>query len=103
MIEYKYPSEYFEDNGLTYILGSIANGEYKASDDYIEYYKDGKYHREGGPAIISPSIKEWFQNGEPYRENNLPHVERDTGIVSWVFNNKDYYNFNEYLLAKMML
>src|SRR3972149_6313730 len=60
----------------------------KKLDDCIEYYKDGKLHRDNDlPAIefISGS-KFWYQNGELHRDNDLPAIEWNDGSKSWYQN-----------------
>ena len=42
-------------------------------DDVITCFKDGKYHRLDGPAVIYPDgTEEWCQNGDLHRDNDLP-------------------------------
>jgi len=63
-IEYKVVEEHYDD-------GSI---------DYQEWRKDGKRHREGGPAILSyyqgGSIyhQEWYKDGKRHREAGPAHI-----------------------------
>jgi len=39
------------------------------------YYKNGKYHRDGGPAVILHSGGQiWMKEGWMHREDNLPAV-----------------------------
>ena len=75
--------------------------------DVTNYFKNGKLHREDGPAVIHNGTKEWYQNGEKHRvdgpaiitngekwwyQNNLLHrtdgpaIEYDDGTKVWYQN-----------------
>lgn len=41
-----------------------------------EWYKNGKLHREDGPAIVEDWRKEWYIDGKLHRENDLPALLR---------------------------
>jgi hypothetical protein len=48
-----------------------------------EWYKEGKLHREGGPAIECPHIgKWWYRKGQLYREDG-PAIEYPDGRKEW--------------------
>ena len=48
-----------------------------------EWHKEGKTHREGGPAIIMPNgTKAWCKDGNLHRENK-PAVEYSDGAKCW--------------------
>jgi hypothetical protein len=50
------------------------------------WYKDGKLHREDGPAVIFPSgTQDWYLNGERHREDG-PAVIRKNGTQEWWLN-----------------
>jgi len=50
------------------------------------WYKDGKLHREDGPAIeYSNGSKHWHQNGKRHREDG-PAVEYVDGGRHWYLN-----------------
>lgn len=55
------------------------------------YYKDGQYHREGGPTIITlntetlKKTEEWYVNGQRHREDG-PAVITDRGEKYWYLN-----------------
>ena len=61
---------------------------YRGSRVIREYYFDqeGKYHREGGPAIERANgTKEWFLNGKHHREDG-PAIELSNGHKEWYLN-----------------
>ena len=54
----------------------------------LYYNKDGKPHREDGPAIIdADGRKEWYQNGEYHREDGPAYLDAD-GYKAWYINGK---------------
>jgi len=54
-----------------------------------EWYLNGKYHREDGPAIEHPNgKKEWLLNGMYHREDG-PAVEHPNGTKCWFLNGKE--------------
>ena len=56
----------------------------------IHYIKNGKHHREDGPAIIYPSgHKQWQLNGVSHREVG-PAVESVTGYKEWWYKGLCY-------------
>jgi hypothetical protein len=62
--------KYYDDLECTI----LAEGNYQEYDDFF-WYKNGKFHREDGPACVySNGEKEWCINGEDVfnsQENNL--------------------------------
>jgi len=51
-----------------------------------EWYLNGKYHREDGPAIEwANGAKSWYLNGELHREDG-PAIEHANGDKSWFLN-----------------
>jgi hypothetical protein len=53
------------------------------TDGYKSWYKEGKYHRENGPAIERLNgQKEWFKEGNHHRING-PAIEYSDGSKSW--------------------
>ena len=51
-----------------------------------KWYKDGKLHREDGPAVIIGSIRqEWYRNGELHREDG-PAVIDGNNYQVWYRN-----------------
>jgi hypothetical protein len=53
------------------------------------WYKDGKIHREDGPAYISKSGNQaWYKDGKVHREDGPAYIDSD-GSQYWYINNKD--------------
>ena len=49
----------------------------------VTYYKNGKIHREDGPAVeYRDGTKEWWLNGNLHREDG-PAVEWGNGYKEW--------------------
>ena len=60
------------------------------SDNSIRYYKNGLYHREGGPALEFPNgNKYWYINGLVHREDG-PATEHSNGFKNWRYKNRSY-------------
>jgi len=67
----------------------MKNGKYNGIGNTIFYYKNGKYHREHGPAVIHLSgTKKWFINDELHRE--------DGPAIEWNDGNKEWYYYGVY-------
>jgi len=63
-------------------------GIHKGKYGDIRYYKDGKLHREGGPAIIyNNGDREWYFNGKLHREDG-PAIEYSNRVEKWYFKGK---------------
>ncbi len=63
---------------------NLPDGSYIDSDNDVCYVKNGKIHREDGPAKEWPSgHKEWYINGKRHRE--------DGPAIEWVNGGKDWY------------
>ena len=59
------------------------NGKFVRINNTIEYYQNGKYHRDNGPAIeYANGAKEWWKNGDLHREDG-PAIERANGEKEW--------------------
>jgi hypothetical protein len=59
---YKYwVIQYINEDNLSHRLDGPA---WEFSNGYKEWYKNGKLHREDGPAVELPDIKYYFYNGE---------------------------------------
>ena len=55
-------------------------------DGTKEWYHNGKCHREDGPAIeCAGGTKYWYRNGECHREDG-PAIERSNGTKYWYRN-----------------
>lgn len=58
----------------------------KKSDGTEVWYKNGKYHKEDGPAIETPDgYYAWYYNGSKHREDG-PAVEYKDGTKFWYYN-----------------
>ena len=62
---------------------------WKNEDDKgVIHYKDGKKHREDGPAVeLKDGTRQWFVNGDLHREDG-PAAELDNGTKQWWLNGK---------------
>ena len=56
-------------------------------DGNVKWFKNGKLHREGGPAIESEGTKGWWINGERHREDG-PAIEWASGDKEWYINDE---------------
>ena len=63
---------------------SMLAKEIVGKTDYaVLYYKNGKRHRDDGPAVErADGAKEWYKNGERHRDDG-PAVERANGPKEW--------------------
>jgi hypothetical protein len=67
-----------------------------------EWYLNGKFHREDGPAIeCFNGIKCWYLNGEYHREDG-PAMEYPNGIKWWFLNGKKF-SFEDYIQELRLL
>lgn len=74
----------FETSVLTGVVRSIE------PSGTIVYTKDGKLHREDGPAIeYSDGGKAWYMNGKLHRDNG-PAVEYANGEKSWYYRGQRF-------------
>ena len=61
-----------------------------SSDGTKLWYRDGKRHREDGPAVeFADGTKMWLRNGELHREDG-PAVTFPCGAKEWWLNGKSY-------------
>ena len=75
-----------------------------------EWWVNGKLHREDGPALELNSTKEWWVNGKRHREDG-PAVEWANGTKKWWVNGKQYIekefnernSFKEYTIKELEL
>ena len=87
-ISFGYSVKIFHDRIQWY-----RNGKYHREDgpaiEYSnggkEWFRNGKYHREDGPAIDYNMRKEWWLNGKYHRENG-PAIEYPDGTKEWYLN-----------------
>ncbi|MHA6897984.1 hypothetical protein [Ralstonia pseudosolanacearum] len=64
------------------MLDGLKNGKYE-EDGVIKFYKNGRFHREDGPAIKWESgSEEWYLNGWLHREGK-PAVEHPGAYRAW--------------------
>jgi len=55
-----------------------------------EWYLNGKFHREDGPAVEkSDGYKAWYLNDRLHREDG-PAVEKSNGYKAWYLNGKKH-------------
>src|SRR6185437_15038802 len=67
---------------------SCEDGPVELPNGVRVWYRDGKHHREDGPAIIWPSgTKFWFLDGKQHREDG-PAVEWPDGGRDWYRDGK---------------
>ena len=70
-------------------MNKLRNGKYREHETF-KWYKDGKLHREDGPAVIWDSgHKEWYQNGVLHREDG-PAFEGKNGTQTWYLKGVQY-------------
>jgi len=59
-------------------------------DGTKEWYLNGQYHREDGPAVEWPDgEKQWYLHGNLHREDG-PAIELPSGTKYWCLNGKEY-------------
>src|SRR5271170_341509 len=72
-------------------MGNIMNGsgiEFQYANGIKIWYKNGKRHRIGGPAVeFSDSTKHWYENGLRHRIDG-PAIEFNNGRKMWYENGK---------------
>ena len=76
------------DIGWAQVAGLIQlNGVFKYPDGCVAYYKNGRLHRDDGPAVV------WANGREAYWKNGLLH--RDDGpAVVWADGRVEYWKNN---------
>jgi len=67
-----------------------SNGVYRGKCIEI-WYKNGKLHREDGPAVNGPFLEKWYNNGKLHREDG-PAVVRIWSNEYWLFGKKYEYS-----------
>jgi hypothetical protein len=87
------------DKTCTYLNGKLHSFNDNPSCikwNTITYHKNGKIHRDVGPAYIDNRFgdKYWYKNGKIHRENG-PAVEWCDGTKKWYLNGK-YYTEKEF-------
>jgi len=57
----------------------------------IEWWLNGKYHREDGPAFENKDgYKGWYLNGDRHREDG-PAIENEDGSKEWWLNDEEVH------------
>ena len=75
----------------------MKNGMHENKIGTKRWYKDGKRHREDGPAIIRANgNKSWYLYDTLHREDG-PALIRANGTKQWWVNDKRYDSFDEWL------
>jgi hypothetical protein len=54
------------------------------ADGTIEWYRHGKLHREGGPALITPLQVEWWRQGVLHRDDRPAVIFNNGASEFWV-------------------
>ena len=68
----------------------MPDGHWIDTYDREVWIKDGKYHRDDGPAVIyCDGSKEWFQHGVYHRADGPASIFKD-GTKHWGLNGTDY-------------
>ncbi len=77
------------------VVPTLSDGSYIDSYNNVCYIKNGKLHRENGPAVeCADGTKSWWVNDERHREDG-PAVEFAGGSKEWFVDGKQY-SYNEY-------
>jgi hypothetical protein len=58
------------------------------AQDAKAWYRNGKLHRDDGPAMVGPLGKSWHRNGKRHREEG-PAVEHADGRKEWYRHGKE--------------
>ena len=77
------------ENNITYDIEEQFDGD-------KTWYKNGKRHRENGPACEwSDGTKIWYKNGLHHRDDG-PACEYANGSIDYWYNGKRLENINSY-------
>lgn len=82
----------------------MKNGQYKDVDGTIRYYKNGKLHREDGPAVqYHKGRSVWLINGDIHREDG-PAIEGGSAKPSWFILGKEITeeDFKQWVIKKKL-
>lgn len=81
-----------KDKELKEIIEDVLSGKAKVKFNVIEWYQDGKLHRDNDKqaAIYSNGMKYWIKNGIIHRENDQPAIIYSNGTKEWWLNGKKY-------------
>lgn len=79
-------------------FAGLAEGSYYLGDGrileidakgVITFYRNGRVHRDGGPAYINPGkTVQWRKHGMLHREDGPAHKWDDGKIEFWLFNRR---------------
>ena len=68
-------------------------------DNDIYWFKNGKFHREDGPAVEwTDGSKFWYKNGLLHREDG-PAIEYTDGDKAWRLNGEHFYTEQDWLIT----
>ena len=77
-------------NQCSFCQCDIQDGHHVCRDNTECWYRDGKFHRDDGPAIIHTNgDKLLYRNGKHHREN-FPAVVKTDGTKEWWNNDMRY-------------
>ncbi len=86
-------------------MSELKNGRCEEWGGSFSWYKNGKYHREDGPALEWQygKHKEWYVDGVLHREDG-PAIEQLAGNNEWWIHGVQYTEdeFNAYLDKKKL-
>ncbi|RTK95521.1 MAG: hypothetical protein EKK64_06780 [Neisseriaceae bacterium] len=57
-------------------------------EDALYHYKNGRIHKDNGPAVIFPDKEVWYHYGKIHRDNDLPAVIYKDGSKEWYCKGK---------------
>ena len=78
----------FFTSSLTLDFKILFGCSIKITKESIEWYRNGKLHRDDGPAVERANgDKVWYRNGQLHREDG-PAIEWADGFKEWYRNGK---------------
>ena len=80
-----------DKTGTVFSVKDLGNGreEWSTEGGFLMFLKDGKYHREDGPAIIfEDGTRCWALNGLYHRVGG-PAIETAEGYCDWFLNGRE--------------
>jgi len=92
----------FSVESWSYGLGRKFTGCLKDKDGDVAHIKDGKFHREDGPALLmSSGSRYWHRNGKRHREDGPAFICFD-GMKEWYLNGEEYTEQEHRHLVRQM-
>ena len=87
MIEFKNYNDVPKDfTGVCVIFDKVNVDFYNIDKMSIFHFKNGSFHRDSGPAVISPNGDTfWFKDGNYHREGG-PAIDKKYGYKQWNIN-----------------